>query len=143
MFLSEAALSMPENEQNLFTAHEVSLARPLWAKECLHQRFLEENPWVKNHLPNVEIPETKYKKLPTTGYRLLTSYFWTFIDFTVHQLQLYYMRKRKTREIVERDRILFHPIDLPRKVLSAYRVKLYSAHHADPQFKLDADEKEA
>lgn len=151
MFLSEAALSMPENEQNLFTAHEVFLARPLWAKEYLHQRFLGKNPWVKDYLPNVEVPDIKedekYKRqnanLPATIYRLLTNSFWTFIDFTVHQLQLYYMRKRKTREIVERDRILFHPIDLSRKVLSAYRVKLYSAHHADPRFELDADEKKA
>ena len=151
IFLSESALSMPKNEQNLFTAHEISLARPLWAKEYLHQRFLGENPWVKDHLPNIEVPDIKedadYKRqntgLPATIYRLLANPFWTFIDFIVHRLQLYYMREKRTREIVERDRILFHPIDLSRKVLSAYRVKLYSTHHTDPRFELDADEKEA
>lgn len=139
MFLSETALRIPEGERNLFTAHEVALARPLWARDYLHRRFLGENPWVRRYLPNLEIPEVGDRKPEVKDRRsllavprsLVTS-FWTFLDHLLHKLQLGYMRKRRTREIVERDRILFHPVDLSREVLGAYKVRLYSVTHAHP-----------
>ncbi|NIT03704.1 hypothetical protein GTO10_02105 [Candidatus Saccharibacteria bacterium] len=138
MFLAENALRVPEGEQNLFSAHEVYLARPLWAREFTHLRFLGENPWVKKYLPNAEIPEIKIKapRKRNVLERLL-NLFLTATDYLLHRLQLYYMRKRRTREIVERERIFFHPIDLSRRILSAYRVKLYSLKHRNPDFSPD------
>lgn len=52
MFLDEDHLRVPEKEQSLFTAHEVCQLRPLWSKEGVYNRFVEENKWVKKYLPN-------------------------------------------------------------------------------------------
>lgn len=143
MFLAEDALAVPDEEQNLFTAHEVALARPLWAKEFLHQRFLGENPWVRNFLPNVEMPEVKIPALkPSNRYAAaiqgIVKPVFDIADWIFHQLQLLYMRGRRTREVVERNRILFHPIDLSREVIAAYRVKLYAQLHRNPTYDQEA-----
>src|SRR3989344_1177585 len=136
MFLSETSLTVPDSEQNLYSAHEIVLAYPLWTKDYLHLRFLGENPWVRRYLPNVEIPEARLKapsgrnSLPATVYHLLSNSFWTLADLFAQKLQLVYMRGKRTREIVERQRILFHPVDLAREILSAYRVRLYRVLHA-------------
>ncbi len=136
MFLADTALAVPEDSQNLFTAHEVALARPLWAKDYLHLRFLGENPWVKKFLPNLNIPETKIPAhVPPSFLRRAVDLIFTAADVVLRRAQLVYMAPRRTRETVERNRILFHPIDLSRDILAAYRVKLYSEMHRNPSFK--------
>lgn len=52
MFLDEEHLALPKNEQNLFTAHEVCQLKILWQKDNIYQKFLKENQWCKNFLPN-------------------------------------------------------------------------------------------
>lgn len=138
MFLSEKTLKVPEDEQNLFTSHEVALSRPLWAKDYFHLRFLGENPWIKDYLPNIKLPKVKIKAQEKSGifFRIRRTLL-TLLDFIVHKLQLHYMRKRRTREVVERDRIMFHPVDLSHKILSAYRVRLYSVLHSNPDFSVN------
>lgn len=132
MFLAEDALAVPDENRNLFSAHEVALARPLWAKDFLHQRFLGENHWVKNFLPNLEIPAVKIPA-PQSSIRPVVLVF-DFLDWLFRQIQLLYMRRRRTREVVERNRILFHPVDLSRDILPAYRVKLYAQLHRSPNY---------
>jgi predicted nucleotidyltransferase len=136
MFLAEDELAVPDEEQNLFTAHEVALARPLWARDFLHQRFLGENPWVKNFLPNLDLPEVKIPASKSFGRPVATVIrrLLDFLDWLSHQFQLLYMRGRRTREVVERNRILFHPINLSREILAAYRVKLYAQLHRNPTY---------
>jgi len=135
MFLAEDALVVPEEERNLFTAHEVALACPLWARGYLHHRFLGENFWVKNFLPNLELPEVKIPASgPSSFPARMLDFFWTAADWVVHRLQIAYMARRRTREVVERQRILFHPVDLSREILAAYRVRVFSYLHRNPNY---------
>lgn len=52
MFLDKDHLSVPEKEQDLFSAHEVCQMKVLWEKDETYQKFLKENQWVKRFLPN-------------------------------------------------------------------------------------------
>ncbi|TSC53190.1 MAG: hypothetical protein LiPW16_465 [Microgenomates group bacterium LiPW_16] len=52
MFLDENHLRVPKKEQDLFSAHEVCQMRVLCEKDGVYKRFLEENRWVKQFLPN-------------------------------------------------------------------------------------------
>jgi hypothetical protein len=52
MFLDQEHLVLPKNEQSLFTAHEVCQLKVLWQKDNIYQKFLKENQWCKNFLPN-------------------------------------------------------------------------------------------
>lgn len=130
MFLAEDALAVPEEEHNLFTAHEVALARPLWARDYLHRRFLGENPWVRKFLPNLAIPAVKIPA-PRSYLRSIVFIF-DLADGLSRQFQLLYMSRRRTREVVERQRILFHPNDLSREILSAFKVRVFSQLHRSP-----------
>ena len=52
MFLDENHLKLPVKEQNLFIAHEVCQLKPLWTKNQLYQKFIQESLWCQNFLPN-------------------------------------------------------------------------------------------
>jgi len=52
MFLDENHLRIPVKEQNLFTAHEVCQLKPLWVKDQIYQKFIQENLWSRKFLPN-------------------------------------------------------------------------------------------
>ncbi len=52
MFMSEDALSIPKQEQDLFAAHEVLQMKPLWEREGIYKKFLMKNKWVSKFLPN-------------------------------------------------------------------------------------------
>lgn len=52
MFLDEEHLTLPKNEQSLFTAHEVCQLKILWQRKNIYQKFLKENQWCKKFLPN-------------------------------------------------------------------------------------------
>ncbi|MBU2460163.1 hypothetical protein KKG44_03550, partial [Patescibacteria group bacterium] len=52
MFMSEDALCVPVQEQDLYTAHEVLQMRVLWERGGVYRAFLRANGWVRNFLPN-------------------------------------------------------------------------------------------
>jgi hypothetical protein len=52
MFLDENNLKIPIKEQSLFTAHEICQLKPLWVKNQLYRRFIQENLWLQKFLPN-------------------------------------------------------------------------------------------
>jgi len=52
MFLDEGHLQVPQEERDLFTAHEVCQLKPIWERKNTYQKFLKENQWVKQFLPN-------------------------------------------------------------------------------------------
>jgi len=133
MFLSEGALTLPKGERNLFTAHEICLARPLWAKDQLQARFFAENSWVKEFFPNWELPQADKREVKEQRGTF------SKLDDLARKIQLWYMESRRTRETVERDRIMFHPVDLSRKILGDFKIRFYRVtHQTEVQ-----DEKEA
>ena len=52
MFLAEDHLKLSIREQNLFTAHEIYQLKPIWARNQLYQKFIQENLWCQKFLPN-------------------------------------------------------------------------------------------
>ncbi len=52
MFLDENHLRIPLKEQNLFTAHEVCQLKPLWTRNQIYPKFIQENLWQQKFLPN-------------------------------------------------------------------------------------------
>ncbi len=119
IFLSETALEVRPNEQNLYAAHEVVQAKPLWEKGPFHQRFLAENRWIGAWLPNVNLPSRSDKPLPKKGIFLLD-----WLEAVVYRLQIKYMEKKRTQETVTPERILFHQKDLAAEILANFQTNL-------------------
>ena len=140
MFLDEEHLAVPKKEQDLFSAHEVIQLKPLWEKDSIYQKFLIANRWVERFLPNVtkelkaksEKRKAATKSLKLQSKKLLAlscSFKFCILSFTLFEkilkhFQLFYMRKKRTTEVVSNGIIRFHPQDARNWILKAYKKRL-------------------
>ena len=75
LWLDETALALPEVKRNLYTAHEVLQARPLFDRGNTHAKFILANPWTKSISPTptcfVKITPPRWPyRTPGTGWEL-------------------------------------------------------------------------
>ena len=113
MFLDESTLTI-EN-QNLYTAHEVSQIKPLANRDQTYEKFLSANKWVKKFLPNaISIKGIRYQGIK--GNNLIIN----FLENILYKFQYWYMKSKITREIIEPHRIFFHPRDTSKIVLEEF-----------------------
>lgn len=128
MFLDESNLRVPKKEQNLYSGHEVCQIKPVYNKEQTYERFLLENSWVDKYLP-----KARYKGIKVLRYQgdynkslILKSldFILNLIEIALYKAQLLYMKSKITREVVEKDRILFHPRDTAKMVLGKFEERL-------------------
>jgi len=145
MFISGDALRI--KPQDLFTAHQIALMRPVFERDRAYRQFLMANLWVRDFLPNaldaknlfsVETTKSKQKSETKNTYPIpkffsflgLICHFgfylldFTFIEKFTKIFQLWYMRKRRTTEVVVDNLIKFHPQDHREWVLQKYQEKL-------------------
>ena len=109
MFMSEEGLRVPPNERDLFTAHEVLLMTPLWERDGIYKSFLYANAWVKKFLPNAWGEKVKSKKWKVKNGKSYKAF--SILEPIARFIQLRYMRKRQTSEVVSDTVIRFHPRD--------------------------------
>lgn len=126
MFVTRDALAVPQNEQDLFTAHEVLQMIPLLNRNDTYQQFLRSNQWVRMFLPNAweeKSGQSRVHSIQKNSFTARVLYFFLRIPvhsalYAVHyfepvarSLQLWYMRDRRTTEVVSDTVIRFHPRD--------------------------------
>ena len=119
MFLGEDHLAVPAKERNLFIAHEVCQVRLVWDKENTYERFLWENRWVKDYLPNAVKMKSKVKS-QKSKVKSQNDLF-NFLEKIIYKFQLAYMKPRRTIEKIEESRVLFHPRDCSGWVMREYK----------------------
>lgn len=111
MWFDESKLVWPKNDRNFYTAHEILQILPLEDKGKTFRKFLSKNNWVEDYWPNVvKIGSFKKNK---RGKK--ECFFQTLLGRSIEHIffnfQKFYMRKKRTREIIKKDRAIFHPID--------------------------------
>ncbi len=129
MYVDESHMVVPRREQDLFTAHEVLQMIPLWESGGTYWRFLKANRWVKSFLPNAWIAKCqvindkwsikKSKKIFSIWHLALS-----IIEFPVRAIQLWYMNKRRSTEVVNDSLIRFHPVDAREWIRSKLAARL-------------------
>lgn len=107
MFMSESALTIPKGEQDLFSAHEVLQMRPLWWRGSAYEIFLQKNLWVKHFLPIAWEEKARGKE---SKFMVHSSLFIVF-EPLAKLAQLWYMKNRRTTEVVSDSVLRFHPKD--------------------------------
>jgi hypothetical protein len=114
MFMSEEALGVKSSEQDLFAAHEVLQMEPLWSRKDTYRRFLQANKWTKVYLPVAwsikQVGRNQHPKVSYWWTRITRSMLRLF-ELPSKHLQLWYMRNRRTSEIVTDSVLRFHPND--------------------------------
>lgn len=87
--------------RNLYTAHEVAQARPLFGTD-VHADFLRANRWVDGFLPGTSaLPNVRIQRRPSVATRLLESVFegrvGDWIDAAVYRVFRTFYRRRALR----------------------------------------------
>lgn len=127
MFLDEEYLLVPHKEQNLYTAHEICQVKPIYNQSQTYEKFMLANTWAGKYLPNGIDTRCNKEK----AHNILISQYLNIVldtlELIAFKLQYFYMKKRITRETVEKGRIMFHPRDTSTWVLKEFdkRVKIY------------------
>lgn len=122
LWLDATALALPENKRNLYTAHEVLQAKPLFNRGGVYAAFIRANSWTKNHLANAygEAVAKRSSTHPRGGKLLLPGgrigllgrcNFWPILNLLAFKLQYHYMKPKITRETITLHSAYFHPND--------------------------------
>lgn len=126
MLVDESFLCLPKDKQDLYSAHEVVQMLPVFERFNTYKRFIQANLWVRNFLPNsLEIKILRYKDIKgTTSSNFLIAQLLNFFESFAKILQLWYMKKHQTTEVVSDTMLAFHPFDYRKKVLKDYNQRL-------------------
>lgn len=123
MFFTDRALTVAKNEQGWYTAHEVLQMAPVWERGFMYRNFLEANAWVRRWFP-AAYAEKKRLKISRVSPRTKDIKPYRFFEYPLKVLQLWYMKKRRTTEIVSDARIRFHPVDARLWIAKAFMTRL-------------------
>lgn len=119
LWLDEDNLAIPAEKRNIYTGHEVLQVVPLASKKGTYSRFIQANNWAREFWPRAVSKKLK-TSLPSQSPNSLFGVF----EPLARNFQLWYMRKRRTREMVEPGRAFFHPVDWQKPVLEAFELRL-------------------
>lgn len=100
--------------KDLYTAHEVLQMKLLWTRGGIYTKFLSDNNWAFEHLPNWT-SKVKYSKAKKDkGFRIID-----LMEIFARWLQLKIMKKTIGLERIEDGGLYFHPSDVRAKILAA------------------------
>lgn len=128
MFLDEEHLRVPKKEQDLFSAHEICQMRPLYDKDKTSARFFRENQWAKKYLPNASftIHNIEHEALNINRKRKfkVADFVFNLVEALLKLFQLWFMRKRRTTEVITEGILRFHPQDSRDWIFKEYAARL-------------------
>lgn len=124
MFMSHDNLALPQSQRDLYSAHEVLQMKPLWDRHNTYFMFLQKNKWARKYLPNawgIKHKEAGIKNMEKKSLTVkpdlskLMQHVLCFglqiFESLARVAQLRYMDRRRTREYINHDMIMFHPHD--------------------------------
>jgi len=127
MLITKEALGLPKERQNLYTAHEVAQMLPILDKENTYDKFLRANIWVKKFLPNaigrIKNQELRIKNKNRSQLFVIRNSLSIF-ELIAKYIQLWFINKHKTTEIISDKLLAFHPFDYKNKILLFYNERL-------------------
>ena len=111
LWLDETALALPKNKLNLYTAHEVLQARPLFDRGNTYTKFIRANSWTSGYLANA-YAFAKSRLSDSSSEEMTPSLSWGIVqklNSLAFKLQYQYMKRKITRETITLHSAYFHP----------------------------------
>jgi hypothetical protein len=134
MFMSEDRLRLPHSEHDLFAAHEVLQMVPVWERGGAYSKFIKANAWVREFLPNawqqknhelrIMNHEKRQKHTPFSFIIHASLFMIQLLEPIARCIQLWYMRGKRTNEVIRSGMIRFHPRDARGWVWGKYTIRL-------------------
>lgn len=123
MFLTDRSLQIPKKEHGWYTAHELLQTVPLWQRNAMYTKYLRANRWVQTWFrgkydvqQQVQVPSCRSGNYRIKWYQAL--------EGPIKKFQMWYMRNRRTTEIISDSIIRFHPKDARIWIRKSFLTKL-------------------
>lgn len=129
VMVERSFLSLPEKRRNLYTAHEVAQVLPLFDREDTYEKFIRANLWGKRFMPHAfdGVVKGDLRKKHTLSFiSLFLRYPLPFsaINFFAKKIQIWYIKKHMTQEVITDNTVFFHPKDYAEKILKAFEKRI-------------------
>lgn len=125
LFFDERDLSVPKFKRSEYVAHEVLQMKPIINKSQTYEKFLQANLWVLRLFPNAKTISKiqNFKSQINSKSKILNSKQLEFripnkIEALLKNLQLHFIKKHRTSEIITDGQLWFHPDDFGKKLTS-------------------------
>jgi len=123
LFLEENHLKT--EPENLFLAHEICQVKPLINKGKTYEKFLWNNRWVKDYLPNSVFCNNEISEQSSNGSIVqLSNCSIAVLNKIAFFAQRLYMRPKMTVERVSLHQAFFHPQNLQEKTRAEYEKRI-------------------
>ncbi len=124
LLFDETAISWFENKQDIYIAREISQLFPLFERNNMYHKFLVANSWIKKFLPNTL--DSKQHQLSHIKDSMLFSKIIinSFTELVFRFIQMRWMKRHQTNEIVTKHVLAFHPNDYRILTLAQLRLKM-------------------
>lgn len=119
MLIDETSLQLPFKHRDLYGAHEVIQLMPIFVKNNIYHRFLKANKWVGKFLPNGFDAKTLEDRGAGENKNLFSIF-----EYFAKLVQLWYMKRHQTKEIIQEHFLAFHPFPYREKILNLYNQKI-------------------
>lgn len=124
MIIAENKMYFDKNNQNLYLAHEILQLVPVFNRNHTYEKFIKFNKWCNNFLPNALSNKAVYIRQDNNNILFILFFKIIFLEKILKFIQLKYMKKHRTKEVIRDGFLSFHPFDYKTYVLSVYEKKL-------------------
>ena len=132
LFLEESSLQI--QPENLFFAHEICQVKPILCKDNIYEKFLWENRWVKEYLPNAvgnlnNVTIEQFNNRLSIASLLHCSI--AIFNQLAFKFQLAYMKPKMSIEKISLHQAFFHPVNLQKKICASFEERLKAIKSLD------------
>jgi hypothetical protein len=114
---------LAQQYQDLYTAHEVLQMRVLWQRGLVYQKFLEENSWAFEYLPNWIGEVSQKSKAKSQKFNLKIKIV-DYLENLAKGLQIKLMGNPNGQERIQNGAVYFHPEDYRTRTLEQYKLRI-------------------
>ncbi|MBU2632775.1 nucleotidyltransferase domain-containing protein [Patescibacteria group bacterium] len=116
MFISDIKLEFSKEKRNLYIAREIAQIMPVFNKGSVFERFLKQNNWIRDFLPNLQNGTEQANKKKSIIFFPM--------EQILKKIQLIKINKTKTKETIQESFLAFHPFDFSKFCLGKYKSNL-------------------
>lgn len=113
---------LEQDNKDIYLAHEVLQMRPLWYRDGIYGKYLQDNQWVFKYIPNWVGPQVQKSKFKNQNFNSIFKIF-NYLEILSKWMQLKVMKKPQGMERIKDGALYFHPNDIRPRILKLYRQK--------------------
>jgi hypothetical protein len=125
LMFDETVLSWFGNKKDIYTAREIGQLQPVFERDDMYSRFMKENIWIRQFLPNIS---RSHFLLQSSGKKKYDTPSWLWINPLTESLQrlsqMSLMKRHQTREVMTKHILALHPNDYRLFSLNKLRLKM-------------------